>query len=151
MKTPTRLMHEVFTTYVAEVMGIMNSRSLTQFHQMWACPKCSHQQCSKLRRPVFLQLLQEILSYITYTKINGIKSRCWQINSGSNGSRSTCLPCNQGNGDVVLLKDGQAKCSEWPIGLITKTVASSEGKIHKVMVKSAKQGVVLWQGVFSAV
>lgn len=45
-------------------------------------------------------------------------------------------------GDVVLLKDGEAKRSEWPIGLITKTVASSDGKIWKVMVKTAKQGVV---------
>lgn len=45
-------------------------------------------------------------------------------------------------GDVVLLKDGEAKRSEWPNGLVTKTVASSDGKVRKVMVKTAKQGAV---------
>lgn len=39
------------------------------------------------------------------------------------------------------MKDGEAKRSEWPIGLIAKTIASSDGKIRKVMVKTAKQGV----------
>jgi len=41
-----------------------------------------------------------------------------------------------------VLKDGEAKRSEWPVGLITKTVASSDGKIRKVIVKTAKQGTV---------
>lgn len=40
------------------------------------------------------------------------------------------------------MKDGEAKRSEWPTGLITQTVASSDGKIRKVMVKTAKQGVI---------
>ncbi len=42
----------------------------------------------------------------------------------------------------VLLKDGEAKHSEWPIGLVTKTVASSDGKTRKIMVKTTKQGVI---------
>lgn len=54
---------------------------------------------------------------------------------------------NLQEGDVVLLKDCQVKCSEWPIRLITKTIPSSDNRVCKVMVKTSKQGTVkgLWK------
>ncbi|KAJ8015814.1 hypothetical protein DPEC_G00000260 [Dallia pectoralis] len=49
---------------------------------------------------------------------------------------------NLQEGDVVLLRDCQVKRNEWPIGLITKTMPSSDDRVRKVMVKTVKQGTV---------
>lgn len=43
-------------------------------------------------------------------------------------------------GDVVLLKDSNVKRNEWPIGLIVKTIPSSDDKLRKVEVKIIKEG-----------
>ena len=48
---------------------------------------------------------------------------------------------NVQEGDVVLLKDGQVKRNEWPIGLIVKTLPSADDRVGKVEVKIVKQGV----------
>lgn len=42
--------------------------------------------------------------------------------------------------DIILLKDDQAKRSEWPIGLIVKSIPSQDKKIRKVEVRAVKQG-----------
>ena len=48
---------------------------------------------------------------------------------------------NVQEGDVVLLKDGQVKCNDWPIGLIVRTLQSSDNRVRKAEVKIMKQGV----------
>lgn len=47
---------------------------------------------------------------------------------------------NLQDGDVVLLKDNQAKRHDWPVGLITKTFPSDDGKVRKVEVRIIKEG-----------
>lgn len=49
---------------------------------------------------------------------------------------------NVQEGDIILLKDCQAKQSVWPVGLVTKTILSKDNRVRKVMVKTAKQGMV---------
>lgn len=48
---------------------------------------------------------------------------------------------NLREGDVVLLKDSNVKRNDWPIGLIVKTMASSDDRVRKVEVKIVKEGV----------
>lgn len=47
---------------------------------------------------------------------------------------------NLQNGDVVLLKDAQEKRNDWPVGIITKTYPSEDGKVRKIEVKIIKKG-----------
>lgn len=43
-------------------------------------------------------------------------------------------------GSVVLLKDGQVQRNEWPLGLVTQTFPSNDGKVRQVEVKISKAG-----------
>ncbi len=47
---------------------------------------------------------------------------------------------NLQEGDVVLLKDSNVKRNEWPIGLIVKTIPSSDNRVRKVELKIIKEG-----------
>lgn len=44
--------------------------------------------------------------------------------------------------DIVLIKDIQAKCNEWPLGRIVKAIARSDSKVRKVIMKTLSQGVI---------
>lgn len=44
-------------------------------------------------------------------------------------------------GDVVLLKDSNAKRNEWPMGLVEKTYPSKDGLVRKVDVKVVRQQI----------
>ncbi len=43
-------------------------------------------------------------------------------------------------GDIVLLKDSQAKRSEWPTGLVVNTFPGPDNRVHKVEVRVVKGG-----------
>lgn len=47
---------------------------------------------------------------------------------------------NLQDGDFVLLMVNQAKRQDWPVGLITKTFPSDDGKVRKVEVRIVKEG-----------
>ncbi len=47
---------------------------------------------------------------------------------------------NLQEGDDVLLKDSNVKRNEWPIGLIVKSIPSSDNRVRKVEVKIIKEG-----------
>ena len=47
---------------------------------------------------------------------------------------------NLREGDVVLMKDSQAKRNGWPLGMITKTFPSDDGKVRKIEVKVIRSG-----------
>ena len=42
----------------------------------------------------------------------------------------------------MLMKDIHAKRNEWPLGLIVKSIPSSDSKVRKVTVKTFSQGAV---------
>ncbi|XP_034386287.1 uncharacterized protein LOC117729388 [Cyclopterus lumpus] len=44
-------------------------------------------------------------------------------------------------GSVVLLKDSQVPRNEWPLGLVTQTFPSEDGKVRKVEIKVTRTGV----------
>ncbi|PIK56464.1 hypothetical protein BSL78_06627 [Apostichopus japonicus] len=49
---------------------------------------------------------------------------------------------NLKKGDIVLLKDDQAARNEWPVGMVTNTLPSRDGKVRKVELRTTKQGNV---------
>ncbi len=65
--------------------------------------------------------------------------KCWKQEYSPDTEKTDEKP-NVQEGDVVLLKDPQVKCNEWPIGLDTKVIPSDDGKVRKIEVKTIKQG-----------
>ncbi|XP_059380036.1 uncharacterized protein LOC132115641 [Carassius carassius] len=151
MKTPTRLTHEVLTTLMSEVMAIMNSRPLTPISSDAGMPQVLSpailltQKASVAPAPPGNFEIGH-LHKNQWRQVQMLADSFWK--QWKQEYLSTLQPRRKWTeerksiqeGDIVLLKDGEAKRSEWPIGLIAKTIASSDGKIHKVMVKTAKQG-----------
>lgn len=152
-KTPTRLTHEVLTTLMAEVMAIMNSRPLTPISTDASMPQVLSpamlltQKASVAPAPPGNFELGH-LHKNQWRQVQMLADSFWK--RWKQEYLSTLQPRRKWTeernsiqeGDVVMLKNGEAKRSEWPVGLVTKTVASSDGKIRKVIVKTAKQGTV---------
>ncbi len=153
MKTPTRLTHEVLTTLMAEVMAIMNSRPLTPISTDASMPQVLSpamlltQKASVAPAPPGNFELGH-LHKSQWRQVQMLADSFWKrwkqeyLSTLQSRRKWTEERENIQEGDVVLLKDGEAKRSEWPIGLVTQTVASSDGKTRKIMVKTAKQGVI---------
>lgn len=49
---------------------------------------------------------------------------------------------NLKEGDIVLMKDSQAKRTEWPMGITVKTLPSKDGTVRKVEVRVVRQQTV---------
>ncbi len=153
MKTPTRLTHEVLTTLMAEVMAIINSRPLTPISTDVSMPQVLSpamlltQKASVAPAPPGNFELGH-LHRSQWCQVQMLADSFWKrwkqeyLSTLQSRRKWTEERENIQKGDNVLLKDGEAKRSEWPIGLVTKTVASSDGKTRKIMVKTAKQGVI---------
>lgn len=78
---------------------------------------------------------------VTCTKVSAVMSRTYSfwkrwkqeyLSTLQSNRKWTEDRDNLQEGDVVLVKEGDAKSSEWPIGLITRTVALFDGKIQKL-------------------
>ncbi|XP_073810196.1 uncharacterized protein [Danio rerio] len=153
IKSATRLTHEVLTTLMAEVMAIMNSRPLTPISTDASMPQVLSpamlltQKASVAPTPPGNFELGH-LHKSQWRQVQMLADSFWKrwkleyLSTLQSRRKWTEERDNIQEGDVVLLKDGETKRSEWPIGLVTKTVASSDGKVRKVMVKTAKQGAV---------
>ncbi|KAL1259106.1 hypothetical protein QQF64_009683 [Cirrhinus molitorella] len=147
-----RLTHEVLTTLMAEVTAIMNAQPLIPVS-------------SDPENPYILTL-----SMLLTQKTDSHFSPLSDINEGNMFKSQwkrvqalaeefwyrwrkeylSTLQCRKKwpqkefdikEGDVVLLKENQAKRNEWPIGIIVKAVPSEDGMIRKAEVKVVKQGV----------
>ena len=148
---PAKLSHEVLSTLMAEVTAIMNARPL--------CAVSSDPDQPLILAPATL-LTQKIgapldppcesddkdLFRSQWRRVQRLADMFWgrwrreYINSLQARTRWTTEKPNLREGDVVLLKDAQAKRNDWPLGLIAKTLPSEDGKVRKVLVKTTKAG-----------
>ncbi|XP_061430896.1 uncharacterized protein LOC133357120 [Lethenteron reissneri] len=148
----TRLSHEVLTTLMAEVSAIINSRPLI--------PVSTDPESPFILTPATLltQKTDVLTAPTEEASTADLYRRQWrQVQSFANmfwrrwkNEYLTTLQVRnkwQSNrpdiqeGDLVLLKDNQAKRNEWPMGRILKSIPSADGKVRKVEVMIAKQGV----------
>ncbi len=149
--SPARLTHEVLVTFMAEVSAIVNARPLTAVstdpeQPMILTPAMLLTQ--KVGAPPVPpgQFEDHDLCRAQWRRVQYLANVFWgrwknEYVSGLQGRRKwrTARP-NLQNGDVVLLKDTQEKRNDWPVGLITKTYPSQDGKVRKVEVKIIKKG-----------
>ncbi|XP_062846307.1 uncharacterized protein LOC134305914 [Trichomycterus rosablanca] len=147
----SKLTHEVLTTFMAEVSAIVNARPLV--------PVSSDPENPQILTPATLltQKIGVLLPPPGEYDDKDLYGRQWKrVQSLANAFRqrwrkeylTTLQSCkkwqrevpNLQEGDVVLLKDSQARRNDWPMGVITKTVPSKDGKVRKVEVKITKGG-----------
>ncbi|XP_031729760.1 uncharacterized protein LOC116397960 [Anarrhichthys ocellatus] len=147
-----KLTHEVLVTFMAEVTAIINGRPLV--------PVTTDSEDSFILTPAAL-LTQKVNVLSAPTGEFGVsdlyKHQWRQVQHLSNTFwdrwRKQFLPTLQARkkwqsthpninpGSVVLLKDSQVTRNEWPLGLVTQTFPSEDGKVRKVEIKVTRTGV----------
>ncbi len=148
----SHLSHEVLTTLMAEITAIMNARPLI--------PVSSDPESLLILTPAMLLTLktgsappppsgsfeEAHLIREAWKQVQGLADMFWnrwkheylttlQIRHKWQGRRP-----NLQEGDIVLLKDNQAKRNQWSTGLITKTFPGEDGLVRKVQVEIVKDG-----------
>jgi len=152
----SRLTHEVLTTFMADVMAIVNNRPLV--------PVSTDAQDPFILTPATL-LTQKIGPHpIPPSEFDDkdLYKRQWrQVQSLANTFwdrwRKQCLSTLQSRrrwtssrpnitpGSVVLMRDCQSKRNDWPLGVITQVFPSKEGRVRKVEVKiNGRDGMKLF-------
>lgn len=146
-----QLTHEVLVTFMAEVAGIINARPLV--------PVTTDPDNSFILTPAAL-LTQKVNCVPAppgeFGPSDLYKHQWRQVQHLSNTFwdrwRKQFLPTLQSrrkwqssnpnikSGDVVLLKDSQVQRNKWPLGLVTQTFQSKDGKVRQVEVKVIKPG-----------
>lgn len=148
----SHLTHEVLTTFMAEVAAIMNARPLI--------PVSSDPESPLILTPAMLLTLKtgfappppsgnfeeadllreewkrvQYLAEMFWTKWKHEYLKTLQLRHQWQEQRP-----NLQEGDIVLLKDTQAKRNQWPTGIITKTLPGQDGLVRKVEVEVVKDG-----------
>ncbi|XP_038153297.1 uncharacterized protein LOC119791326 [Cyprinodon tularosa] len=153
---PSRLTHEVLTTFMAEVMAIVNNRPLV--------PVSMDAQDPFILTPATLLTQKSNPHPIPPGKFDDkdMYRRQWrQVQSLANtfwdrwrkqylstlqsrrkwaSSRPNITP-----GSVVLMRDCQSNRNDWPLGVITQVFPSKDGRVRKVEVKiNGRDGMKLF-------
>lgn len=146
-----KLTHEVLVTFMAEVAAIINARPLV--------PVTTDPDDLFILTPAALltQKVNIVPAPAVEFGVADLYKRQWrQVQHLSNTFwdrwRKQFLPTLQVRkkwqsihpdikpGSVVLLKNSQVPRNEWPLGLITQTFPSKDGKVRQVEVKVIKPG-----------
>lgn len=146
-----KLTHEVLVTFMAEVTAIVNARPLTTVstdpeHPEILSPAMLLTQ--KIDPPLAPPGQSESHSLLRaqWRRVQHLANLFWgrwqrEYISGLQDRRKWRTPKrNLQTGDVILLKDLQEKRNEWPLGLVTKTFPSQDGRVRKIEVKVIRKG-----------
>lgn len=148
----TRLTHEMLSTLMAEVSAIMNARPLVPVstdpdNPLILSPSMLLTQKTGVPPPPG-DFSEKDLYTKQWRQVQALANQFWTR------WRREYLPCLQRRqkwtvlrrdlqvGDVVLLRDKQAKRNSWPMARITATFPGIDGHVRKVEVKTANQGTV---------
>lgn len=147
----SHLTHEVLITLMAEVTAIMNSRPLLPVSSDPDAPAVLSPSMLLTQKADTLSVPEgdfdaNDLSIKHWKKVQGLANAFWK--RWRQEYLATLQPRRKWHsnkhdlqvGDVVLLKDSQARRTEWPTGLIVKTMPSQDKRVRKVEVKVVKQG-----------
>ncbi|XP_063044294.1 uncharacterized protein LOC134438616 [Engraulis encrasicolus] len=149
----TRLSHEVLTTLMAEVMAIMNARPLLPVSNDAEVPEILSpatlltQKASASPAPLGDFELDH-LSKVQWRQVQSLADSFWKrwrseyLATLQPRRKWTAEKPNLQEGDIVLIKDSQAKRNMWPLGRVVKAIPSADTKVRKVIVKTLSQGVV---------
>lgn len=146
------LTHEVLCTLMAEVSAIINARPLIPVSSdpsspLLLTPAMIVTQKPGVPPPAGEFVGKELLK-CQWRRVQVLADEFWtrwrnEYLHTLQPRRKWQVACrNLQVGDVVLLKQKQSSRNEWPMGLVTTTFPSSDGKVRKVEVRTASQGKV---------
>lgn len=147
----TCLTHEVLSTFMAEVMAIINARPLVPISTDPDCPAVLTpamlltQKSSTVSAPSGNFSSGQLFGK-QWKQVQHLADTFWKRWKGeylSTLQKRTKWTENRPNvkeGDIVLLKDAQVNRNEWPIGRVVKTLPSSDKRVRKVEVRIVKEG-----------
>ncbi|XP_063758693.1 uncharacterized protein LOC134877201 [Eleginops maclovinus] len=148
---PTRLTHEVLSTFMAEVMAIMNARPLVAISTDPDMPMVLTpatlltQKMSAVSAPSGNFDTAQLYSK-QWKHVQCLADTFWKrwkgeyLSTLQSRRKWTEDKPNVKEGDVVLLKDSQVSRNEWPMGLVVKTLPSSDNRVRKVELRIVKDG-----------
>lgn len=148
---PSCLTHEVLSTLMAEITAIINARPLA--------PISSDPESPFLLTPATL-LTQKMSTYPPppgtfdskdlhrqqWRRVQHLANTFWSkwrreyLPTLQSRSKWQDVRPNIEKGDLVLLKDNQAKRNEWPIALVTRTFPDEDEKVRKIELKVTRSG-----------
>ncbi len=145
----THLTHEALSTFLAELSAIVNNRPLVAVPNDPSAPEIltSAALLTQKTQPL-LAAPGKFVPKDLYTKqwrqVQCLADRFWSRWKREYLSTLQCrrkwkdaLP-NLEVGDLVLLRCKESPRNNWPIGLISKTIKGSDGKVRRVEVSTAK-------------
>lgn len=128
--SPSCLTHEVLSTLMAEVTAML----LTQKgHKLLPPP-------GEFKETNLHQQQWRRVQHLANTFWN--RWRHEYLTTLQSRSKWQKVRRNLKEGDVVLLKDAQAKRNEWPMVLVTKIFFSSDKKVRTVELRVARNGTI---------
>lgn len=134
---PSCLTHEVLSTLMAEVTGIVNSRPLV--------PISLDPDSPFLLTPNML-LTQKDHSHFAppgeFKETDLLRQQWRRVQHLANTFWSRWRQEYLTTLQSLLLKDAQAKCNEWPMALVTKIFATSDGKVRTVELRVTRDGTI---------
>ncbi|KAM4045123.1 uncharacterized protein ACNLHF_008939 [Anomaloglossus baeobatrachus] len=147
---PSKLTHETLTTFMAEVVAIMNARPLVPISNdpddlSLLTPSTLLTQKFNVSMPTSGEFTTKDLYKSQWKRVQMLADLFWtkwrkqylstlQTRDKWQDSRPNMKP-----GNVVLVKNTQSKRNEWPLGLVTKVFPSQDGQVRKVEIKIPKQ------------
>lgn len=141
--------HEVLTTFMAEVAAIINSRPLV--------PVSSDPECSEVLTPAMILTQKHAAASPPPGEFGSLHVKQWrQVQALADTFwyrwRTEYLPTLQSRrkwrterpnlqvGDLVLLRNKDARRNEWPVGRITTIQQGLDSKVRKVELRIVKDG-----------
>ncbi|XP_038593130.1 uncharacterized protein LOC119917089 [Micropterus salmoides] len=145
---PSKLTHEVLVTLMAEVSAIVNARPLI--------PVSTDPEAPLILTPSMM-LTQKTGASLSpasdFSKGDLLKNQWKRVQALAEtfwarwrreylSTLQSRQKPNLKEGDIVLMKDSQAKRNQWPMGMIVKATPSKDGLVRKVEVKVTRNQAV---------
>ncbi|XP_055487755.1 uncharacterized protein LOC129695020 [Leucoraja erinacea] len=146
-----RLTHEVLTTFMAEVTAVINARPLIPVSSdpespFILTPATLLTQKTGVPLPPPGDFGKGVLLKEEWKRVQSLAEVFWsrwrREYLVTLQTRRKWLDTRQNlkEGDIVLLKDKQARRNEWPMAIISKTFPSQDGKVRRVEIRISKDG-----------
>ncbi|XP_073714092.1 uncharacterized protein [Misgurnus anguillicaudatus] len=146
------LTHEVLVTLMAEVSAIINARPLIPVSSDPEAPLIltpaillTQKTCSSPPPPG--EFTDKDLFKAEWKRVQNLAETFWSrwrreylSTLQSRQKWQDKKPCLK-EGDIVLMKDAQAKRNQWPLAIIAKTLPSKDGLVRKVELKFIREGI----------
>ncbi len=148
---PLRLSHEVLSTFICEVIAIVNARPLV--------PVSTDPEAPLILTPATLltqkfsavlpppgEFSEKDLLVRQWRQVQSLANTFWNrwrkeyLTTLQNHRKWQNESSNLQAGDVVLLKSIQAKRNDWPMGIVLETIPGRDGRVRKVEAKVVKDG-----------